>query len=224
MTNGLENALRELSSRGRPYGPERVYRLAVERGHRLDRRRKVASVALLVGVLVVAAIAVRSIGDSNDSNGIVLQSAGTTTGPTATAPPTVLASADVAGRRWEFVSREDGFYGRCLEVRGPSGKGMVGGCGVSTPFAGHPAPLSGGLRFDDVFYAIYAGTVPNDVDRIRLTLRNGRIVDAPVANGAWLAVIPASQLTQDLNNDDPGLIVARAEAYAGDTKRWTYLP
>ena len=134
----------------------------------------------------------------------------------------MLASADVAGRRWEFVSFENAAYGRCLEVRGPSGN--VGGCGVSTPFAGHPAPLSGGLRFDDTFYAVFAGTVPNDVDRVHFTLRNGRNVDVPVANGAWLAVIPTSQLMQSANEDDSARTVVSAEAYAGETKRWAFAP
>lgn len=222
MGDELESALRDLSGRGRPYGPERVYRLAVDSGNRRDRRRRVASVVLLLGIVVVGAVALRLSADWKGSDGVDLQGEPRATVSATSTPLNVLASSDVAGRRWEFVSFENAAYGRCLQVRGPSGK--TGGCGVSTPFAGYPAPLSGGLRFDDTFYAVFAGTVPSDVDSVYLTLRNGRSVDARAANGAWLLVIPASQLTQGTNDEDSGLIVARAEAYSGGTKRWAYEP
>src|SRR5258708_33464390 len=61
MGNGLGDALRDLSSRGRPYGPERVYRLAVEHGRRRDRRRRFGTVAVgAVTAMVVFGLAIRA--------------------------------------------------------------------------------------------------------------------------------------------------------------------
>jgi hypothetical protein len=93
---------------------------------------------------------------------------------------------------WNVVSYQSS-DGLCLEVDGQTPvtgeQGSVTSCG---PPEDSLVWAQGGVALEDQWFSVMAGFVPSTTVGLRMTLRDGTVLDGAVANGVWLGVVPTN--------------------------------